>query len=378
MPPGRYGVSAIPPTAASGGNSSAIQESTAQPRDGAADSVGTYLPVYFPGTIDAAGAGAIDLLPGANFTGVDLVLVETRSVRIRGQAIDGQSGQPARGASITLVPQRAIADGAAGLRNNVSAPGFFEFRNVAPGSYEIFATARSGALAITGALPIEVGSADVDNVSLVLSTGFNITGRVVVEGRSGENDYALASAGVRLQSLTPQLSTGLSRVGANGVFELTGVTPGDYRLQAPGLPRNFCIKMARFGSTDILAGPLRVDGPPRGQFDILISPGAAVLDAVAVDEKQQPASSVMVVAVPDPGRRENFDLYHIAATDASGHVHLDGIAPGDYRVFAWEEVENGAWQNSDFLRMYEDRGTPVHIDEGASGSVVVRVIPPGL
>ena len=47
----RYGVSAIPPTAASGGNSSAIQESTAQPRDGAADSVGTYLPVYFPGTI---------------------------------------------------------------------------------------------------------------------------------------------------------------------------------------------------------------------------------------------------------------------------------------------------------------------------------------
>jgi hypothetical protein len=79
-----------------------------------------------------------------------------------------------------------------------------------------------------------------------------------------------------------------------------------------------------------------------------------------------------------PGRfpsRERYDLYRVASTDASGHVRIDGVAPGEYKVFAWDDVKPGAWQYPDFLRLHEDRGTPVRIREGSAEKIDLRLIP---
>jgi hypothetical protein len=64
----------------------------------------------------------------------------------------------------------------------------------------------------------------------------------------------------------------------------------------------------------------------------------------------------------------------MALTDASGRVHLEGITPGDYKAFAWEDVEVSAWQDPDFLRIYEDRGKSVRISEGGTAFLDLRVI----
>jgi hypothetical protein len=50
------------------------------------------------------------------------------------------------------------------------------------------------------------------------------------------------------------------------------------------------------------------------------------------------------------------------------------VVPGDYKAFAWENVEIGAWQDPDFMRMYEDRGKPVHIPESGAASSELRLI----
>jgi len=54
---------------------------------------------------------------------------------------------------------------------------------------------------------------------------------------------------------------------------------------------------------------------------------------------------------------------------------LERIPPGDYVVFASDDVENGEWQNPDFLRAYERRGTPVRIGDGAQASVNLLASP---
>ncbi len=66
--------------------------------------------------------------------------------------------------------------------------------------------------------------------------------------------------------------------------------------------------------------------------------------------------TVWVVLVPDPSRRDQSHLYRKVATDQFGHYLLRGIAPGDYKLFCWDEVEDGAREDPDFLRAYEDRG----------------------
>ena len=88
----------------------------------------------------------------------------------------------------------------------------------------------------------------------------------------------------------------------------------------------------------------------------------------------KPVSGVQAVLVPDRLRNRN-DLYKIAVTGADGHFTLRGITPGDYKIFAWDDVPADAWQDPDFIRPYENLGKPVRINEGSQGSVDVKLIP---
>ena len=45
-----------------------------------------------------------------------------------------------------------------------------------------------------------------------------------------------------------------------------------------------------------------------------------------------------MVLVPSEPRRERSDLYKIGTSNESGTVHFSSVAPGDYKVFAWDNV----------------------------------------
>jgi len=47
---------------------------------------------------------------------------------------------------------------------------------------------------------------------------------------------------------------------------------------------------------------------------------------------------------------------------------------GDYIVFSWEEVEDGAWYDAEFMKGIESRGTPVHVAEGLTQTARIEVI----
>jgi len=135
------------------------------------------------------------------------------------------------------------------------------------------------------------------------------------------------------------------------------------------------VKAATMAGADSVNLILRFDGEPRGALDVLIGGNPGSLDVSAQNEKQEAMPGVTVVLVPDAPRRQRSELYRNATTDASGRIHFDNVVPGNYKVFAWESVETGAWQDPDFLRIHEERGKPVHIAEGGREMSEVRVIP---
>ncbi len=81
----------------------------------------------------------------------------------------------------------------------------------------------------------------------------------------------------------------------------------------------------------------------------------------------------MVVA-PDKGLRKRLDLFFQVAVSSTGRFSMDGIPPGQYKLFAWAHVEDGAWFDPEFMRVYEDRGTPVHIDESGAHPIEVPLL----
>jgi hypothetical protein len=95
-----------------------------------------------------------------------------------------------------------------------------------------------------------------------------------------------------------------------------------------------------------------------------------------VNSRGESAGSVTVALIPDENQRHRSDLYRVAQTDVSGRYQLRDIAPGNYKLFAWDEVDPDAWQNSEFLRAYEENGRALAVPEGSHQQVDTTVIPP--
>ena len=76
-----------------------------------------------------------------------------------------------------------------------------------------------------------------------------------------------------------------------------------------------------------------------GQVEIVLGQNAGVIEGVVQNEKQQPAAGATVVLIPQSGRRDHLQLYKNASTDQHGRFTLKNLEPGDYKLFAWEDVE---------------------------------------
>ena len=66
-----------------------------------------------------------------------------------------------------------------------------------------------------------------------------------------------------------------------------------------------------------------------------------------------PAADISVILLPDARSR------NVTTTTDVRRFHFDRVVPGDYKVFSWEEVEDGAWYDADFMTANESHGMPV-------------------
>ena len=157
---------------------------------------------------------------------------------------------------------------------------------------------------------------------------------------------------------------------------MDNVYPGEYRIVASPLPAGVYVKEARFGNIDVLNQPMVVAGSVSDSLEILLSPKAARIDGTVVDSQSKPVPGIQAVLIPE--RRPNrIDLYKTAVTDQTGHFSLQSIPPGDYKVLAWESIEPFEYFDPDFMRLFEQKGTPVHLSESAVQTIEVTMIPVG-
>ena len=70
-----------------------------------------------------------------------------------------------------------------------------------------------------------------------------------------------------------------------------------------------------------------------------------------------------------------FRSFKQAVTDDSGRYVIRGIAPGQYTIYAWENVYNNAWLNARYLAHFENRGRPITIGTTPAGEIQLNAIP---
>jgi hypothetical protein len=135
---------------------------------------------------------------------------------------------------------------------------------------------------------------------------------------------------------------------------------GEYSIEVTALPPSLRDRYLKSPST------IRIAGQPVTDFEIVLGARGGQLEGAAL-------SNAAVVLVPE--QRNRTDLYKSVTSDASGRFRFEGITPGKYLLFAWEDVESDIWYNPEFIRAIEDRGKAIAIVEGSRETLDATVIP---
>jgi hypothetical protein len=245
--------------------------------------------------------------------------------------------------------------------------GDFEFRGVPPGSYELTTWGQP----LKGRTPVVVGASDVDGVRVTLTPGAEVKLRIVTEAEgkpdlSGLNYFLTANGRSGFAS---------SPFDADR-FTAKNVPPDHYTLKLSGsLLREYYVKDARAGEIDVLADGVTVTGAGTVEIEITLASDGGAVEGVVRDKNEQPVSGATILLAPD--RRSRADLFKSTASDQNGHYEFAAIAPGDYNLFAWDDVEPDAWNDPDFLKDYEKQGEKVALERKARATADLHVaIPP--
>jgi hypothetical protein len=81
-----------------------------------------------------------------------------------------------------------------------------------------------------------------------------------------------------------------------------------------------------------------------------------------------------VVLIAKPELRGRQDSFHKFTADQNGHYHFENVRPGDYKLFAWDDVEPNIWFDPEFLKGFEDQGTALTIPVSGQATLPLRLL----
>jgi hypothetical protein len=341
----------------------------------------SYQTTYYPGTGDRGQAAPVPLRAGDDFV-ADFSLTPSPSLSIRGSVLN----LPPRSSAVIMLQSRdfnLVLNGA-----EMHPDGTFVIRDVAPGTYTILATIENSPVPMMARQALQLVSNSVEDLRLQPQPGGWVHGRLRLESKGGANKVDASQIFLKLRSADGdddalgEFSMGdgfssLAHVGVDGSFEWKNVPPGNYDVELVGEGgTNFdlFLKSATAGNHDVDETGISVSGGAV-VIDLVASANGASAEGMVTDQKGEPVANAMIVAVPEPRLRGRVERYRTTASDQSGRFVLHGIQPGDYTLFAWENVDGEAYYNPEFLKTYEAQGTALRVSEGDRKTMQLVVIP---
>jgi hypothetical protein len=332
--------------------------------------------------IDQAGARPIDVVAGQELPGVDIRLQKAPVYRIRGKVTGGT--EPARNLRVMVIPRDSMM--MMGFMGNaggmVKEDGSFEIGGVQSGAYYVSAMHNQGRPTAMGKVAVDVGRGNVKNVALVLTAPLTLNGVIRVDGSIEQLEKAagkkITFSSVRVQ-LTPMDGMNFGNAGGgqakdDGTFTLENVGHDKFRVMAMNFPQGTWLKSIRAGDQEVLEAGLDLNAGSPGPLQVTLGVGTGSVSGTVQDANQKPVSASMVQLIPDPMKEERYDLYRVVSSDQNGQFTMQGIPPGEYKVFALDDVEPGSSTDPEFLKTHDSKTTKVTVKENSQQSVSLTQI----
>jgi hypothetical protein len=361
--PGRYYLYALDTISLSAGLNAERQGKASPEAD---------LATYYPSEAQAARAGPIDVKPGADLRGMDILVRRAQVYSIRGKVAAPQDS----GVSDQILTLAAKGAPAAYWREawaRVYADGAFEFHKVAPGAYVLSGGRAWGNV---GAAPpmftrkeVTVSSADVQGLTLEMLPGLSLSGRVTLEGGKPGGWPS-----IWLQESEGSRSGGYAEPDPTGAFRFSrNIAPSTYVVNLLHPPSGTYVKSIRYGNHDALHSPLDLTGGAAGSLDVVLSSKVATITGTVKNAKDEAVTGVVVSVWP----RVPLIAGGVksGSTDQNGNFQILDLGPGDYFAAAWEDIDSGLLEYPEFLAQFQNEAAAVTLEDGGRASADLKLIP---
>jgi hypothetical protein len=152
---------------------------------------------------------------------------------------------------------------------------------------------------------------------------------------------------------------------AEGTFSLKDMPPDRHLVAVTGLPDRAYVKSIQLGGQETIDSGLDLTDmqtvPP---LDILISPNGATVEGTVSLDHYKPAPDAWVCLVPDPARPELTYRIKSATAGGDGRFTFAGVAPGEYRLYALEQLKRDPYGDLEFLKPFESKALQLTVKEG--------------
>jgi hypothetical protein len=339
----------------------------------------SFATTYFPGTADLKQAQPVTVGIGQQASGVDFSMVPVRTVTVSGTVLDSH-GRPI--SNVGLVQEAGGPNG--GVVGMAGTPGpvvdgAFAIRNVAPGEYTLKAAGSDEVVT----LPIVIGGADVENLSLVTSPGWSASATVTTERGTPP---AFARERMRI-SLNP--TSNLTGMGMQGEPRSRQVLNDDWTFSATAivgparfrftLPEGWAVKSILHNGRDVTDATIEMrNGEAMSGLQVIVTDRVTTIAGQVVDDKGAPTTDGTVVVFADDAEKWSDGSRYVRAVrpDYQGQYQVKGLPPGEYLAVALDYVQDGMWNDPEYLVSIRRYGQKLAVGEGESRAISLKLIVP--
>ena len=243
----------------------------------------------------------------------------------------------------------------------------------APGSYVLVAQAIIDGKRYRGVQTIDLGPQGLRDLAIPIEAGIDLFGSVSIEGPDAGKQAASFVSLVPGDDIPWNAPPLRANVNKDGSFKIAGVPPGIWDINAGPIPPGGYLKSMRLGDQDVLTEEMLIRSSTAEPLKIVLSTRAATIEGDVV-QGDQPTRAAVLLA-PDGKFRHVTSFNRFAAADDQGHFEIKNATPGEYRLYAFEELDQRSIQDRDFLKPFEKSGVPVTLREGPNDSQKLSLIP---
>jgi hypothetical protein len=214
------------------------------------------------------------------------------------------------------------------------------------------------------------------------SAGATVSGRIVVEGGTPPKMSAitlLVGEALRNQASPTVLGTfrdgsGTARVKDDGTFVVPHVL-GRARFQVT-VPEGWMVKAILHGDRDLTDTAMELK-PAEEMRDVqvVVTDRVTSVSGLLTDQSGKPVHDATVLVFADNADKwfESSRSVKAARPDQQGQWRIKGLAPGDYLGVALEYIEDGSWNDPEYLESLRAAATRFTVGEGESHTVALKL-----